>query len=194
MTRLRPPRLNSIFFLRNGEFQLMEKIIRSFIISFREPDIDLVCSFTVMVYITASVSPSLPPHQKPEKQTHLLLADIVPPQLGLNSPSSKYKYSISFPSSVGLLGRKLAVPLKLPLGNVFNLELIFLSKCQIPCKARNTARAANFPCDVEDENMRSMISKDVFDSCLEMSEAEPGRYRGGRTIPVLASVEVDESS
>jgi hypothetical protein len=39
-----------------------------------------------------------------------------------------------------------------------------------------------------------MIFKDVFASCLEVREAEYGRYRGGRTIPVLASGDVDEGS
>jgi hypothetical protein len=112
---------------------------------------------------------------KNRNRTHLLFADIVPPQLGLNSPSSKYKYSISLPFSVGVLGKKLAVPFRLPLGNVSNFELIFLSRCHIPCSALNTARATNFPCEAEEEKIRSMISRDNLASCCDEEEAEDGR-------------------
>jgi len=34
----------------------MEEVIRGLVIRFREPDIDFICCFTVVVYITVSIS------------------------------------------------------------------------------------------------------------------------------------------
>lgn len=43
MTRLRLPGLEPLFLLRDKELQLMEKVVGSLVVSFREPDINLVC-------------------------------------------------------------------------------------------------------------------------------------------------------
>lgn len=75
------------------------------------------------------------------------------------------------------------MPVRVPEGKVASWDLMLRERDQVPWRARKVARAMNFPF-CESWNIRSMIDNEVLASWREVEEAEEGRYRGGRTIPL----------